>query len=149
MSADQLDLPADLASLAPLFEEPAPWFEGNTEQYYMAVGGMGRLVNLSLEAVTFAWVNNGASAEYHPNHVDLSDVEPSSATVVENRAAAQDVGERATWARSGTRDIYLYERVPFEDTAETPAELHRELKHIMANPPNLAELFGAVLLAEP
>ncbi|KZX46297.1 hypothetical protein [Haloarcula sp. K1] len=64
------------------------------------------------------------------------------ALVVNDRKAAIEAGEQATWVNDEGRDgFWISEYVPFEDEVTTTDKLIDELSKIMVNHPDFDDLF--------
>lgn len=131
-------------ALIPLFEAPVEWFEEVYEQFYFSVGGVGQIRSLDADGVTFGC--------HHQVEAEAGQFEAickrfrendfiETATVVEDNQSARDIEKRATWLRvEGRTHYWVYERVPFEGTVTTKAELKTQLGELMNSHPDFDTL---------
>lgn len=134
-------------ALVPLFEATLEWFEYIYEQFYFSTGGVGQATHLTPNGVEFSKFHciHGDGdrefyqevAERYENNETIEDT-----LVVNDREAAIEAGEQATWLNHEGRDeFWISEYVPFEDEVTTTDELAEELSEIMVNHPDFDELF--------
>lgn len=127
-------------ALRPLMFGPTgEWFEDSIEQYYMATGGMGRVGDISPYAITLYWVNNGESPQYYPERAnEFESLASDDMTVVNNEQEARDHGSPATWKEESGGQLFVWERIPFDDVPVTTREqFEAELNDILMDGVNI------------
>lgn len=133
--------------LIPLFEATLEWFEYIYEQFYFSTGGVGQATKLTPNGIEFSkfhCVHGDGDRQFYEEVFERYENNETieDALVVENREAAIEAGEQATWVNDEGRDgFWVSEYVPFEEEVTTTDELADELSEIMTNHPDFDDLF--------
>ena len=129
-------------ALVPLFEEPAPWFEGHHDLFELTAGGIGKPCALSPTGIVLLDFGKRRFYEDRVERYATNDT-LDGIPIVATEADAIASGEHSTWISTDESSVWTYEYIPFVEPVQTTAQLEAQLESILSNTPDWDELFEA------